>query len=79
MLFCVFCIVDSLYTEILLMLNCGLGETRNGIISLSNYRLYVTTSPGFLNIPLGLIEQVRHVPHLKGLCYEIDFENVDEN
>jgi hypothetical protein len=40
-----------------------LGETRNGIISLSNYRLYVTTSPGFLNIPLGLIEQVRHLPN----------------
>ena len=34
------------------------GETRNGTISLSNYRLYVSTNPGFVNIPLGLIEQV---------------------
>lgn len=36
-----------------------LGETRSGVISLSNYRLHVScpnTSPGFINIPLGLVE-----------------------
>lgn len=33
-----------------------LGETRGGIISLSNYRLYASCPPGFLNIPLGLID-----------------------
>ncbi|XP_023340407.1 myotubularin-related protein 4 [Eurytemora carolleeae] len=35
-----------------------LGETRKGCISLSNYRLYVTVPPGFINIPLGLIDQI---------------------
>jgi len=36
-----------------------LGETRTGVVSLSNYRLYVScpnSSPGFINIPLGLVE-----------------------
>jgi len=35
-----------------------LGETRRGIISVSNYRLYITTPQGHINLPLGLIEQV---------------------
>lgn len=36
-----------------------IGETRAGVVSLSNYRIHVTcpnTSPGFINIPLGLVE-----------------------
>lgn len=59
-----------------------LGETRNGTISLSNYRLYVTTSPGFINIPLGLIEQVEprdlfnlHVYCKDGRYYRIQFSS----
>jgi len=35
-----------------------LGEVRGGVISLSNYRLYVSCPPGFVNIPLGLVDQV---------------------
>ena len=35
------------------------GETRRGVICVSNYRLYVTTPQGHINLPLGLIEQVR--------------------
>lgn len=35
-----------------------LGETRGGVISLSTFRLYVCSPPGFINIPLGLIDTV---------------------
>lgn len=35
-----------------------IGETRRGVICVSNYRLYVTTPQGHVNLPLGLIEQV---------------------
>lgn len=59
-----------------------LGETRGGVISLSNYRLYVTTSPGFINIPLGLIEQVEprdlfnlHIYCKDGRYYRIQFSS----
>ena len=36
-----------------------IGETRAGVVSLSNYRIHVTcpnSNPGFINIPLGLVE-----------------------
>jgi len=35
-----------------------IGETRKGCISLSSYRLFVTAPTGFVNLPLGLIDQI---------------------
>jgi len=61
-----------------------LGETSDGIISLSNYRLYVSNppGPGFLNIPLGLIETLEQrdlffvqIYCKDGRCYRIQFNN----
>lgn len=59
-----------------------IGETRGGIISLSNFRLYVSDPPGFLNIPLGLIEQLEQrdlfclqIYCKDGRCFRIQFNN----
>jgi len=59
-----------------------LGETRGGIISLSNYRVYVSCPPGFLNIPLGLIDFLEqrdlfyiHVYCKDGRSYRIQFSS----
>jgi len=59
-----------------------LGETRGGVISLSNYRLYATCPPGFLNIPLGLIDLLEqrdlffiHIYCKDGRSYRIQFSS----
>jgi len=59
-----------------------LGETRGGVISLSNYRLYASCPPGFLNIPLGLIDLLEqrdlffiHIHCKDGRSYRIQFSS----
>jgi len=59
-----------------------LGETRGGVISLSNYRLYASCPPGFLNIPLGLIDLLEqrdlffiHIYCKDGRSYRIQFSS----
>uniref|UniRef100_T1J5D9 Large ribosomal subunit protein P2 n=1 Tax=Strigamia maritima TaxID=126957 RepID=T1J5D9_STRMM len=37
---------------------CYLGNTSDGVIAISNYRLFIHINETFFNIPLGLIEQV---------------------
>lgn len=61
-----------------------LGETRGGVISLSNYRLYVSCPPGFLNIPLGLIDQLEqrdlffiHIYCKDARSYRIQFSSTN--
>eukprot|EP00092_Neocalanus_flemingeri_P094563 GFUD01120259.1.p1 GENE.GFUD01120259.1~~GFUD01120259.1.p1 ORF type:complete len:972 (-),score=250.85 GFUD01120259.1:755-3670(-) len=61
-----------------------LGETRGGVISLSNYRLYASCPPGFLNIPLGLIDQLEqrdlffiHIYCKDARSYRIQFSSTN--
>lgn len=61
-----------------------LGETRDGggVIALSNYRLHLNCPQNYINIPLGLIEQVDsrdmfciHILCKDARCFRVTFDN----
>ena len=48
----------------------AIGRTADGVLALSNYRLYLQLGQGCYNVPLGLIEQleVKEIFHLHIGC-----------